>query len=147
MLRTRLGTSHQLVSNIEMKRVGLSIGTGSFVFVTDVIPKRLSKVYLVNEVTVSGHDARLCCYGGEDDDKLIWQRVGENKNDILGIWYPIRGKVTISTLSDRYFFDGNWPRTLSIKEAVTADAGIYRCFTELGSLSYGHLTILSKYAM
>ena len=62
-----------------MKRVGLSIDTGRYVFVTDVIPERLSRVDLVNEVAIAGDDARLRCYGAEKDDAIILEALSQKQ--------------------------------------------------------------------
>ena len=127
-----------------MEIVWLSSDKGSYVYVTDLIPKRLSKVDLVNQVTISGHDARLRCYGAEEDDKIVWKRIYDVmiQYDILGKWRPNRDS---KTFEDRYFFAGNWSDTLYIKGAVITDAGIYSCETEDDPESYGHLTILSMH--
>ena len=131
-----------------MKRIGLSVGTGSFVSVADVIPKRLSRVDLVNQVTISGNDVRLRCYGAEQNDTILWKRYSDYKNvssfDTLGTWHPIRGGAT----HDKYFFfAGHWSDTLYIRRAVAADAGMYSCSTEEDPESYGNVTILSMYVI
>ena len=67
-----------------------------------------------------------------------------HNDDTLGTWHPIRGALTHG---ERYFFADNWSDTLYIKEAVAADAGIYSCRADEDLESFGHLTILSMYAM
>ena len=125
----------------------MSIGTGSFVVVADFIPKRLSRVDLVNEVTIAGHDARLHCYGVEEDDTINWWIFNGNtlRFHLLGFWRPNGGG---QTYDNRYFFNDRLSDTLHIKGAATADVGIYLCKTEGDSeSSYGHLTILSMHAI
>ena len=131
-----------------MKRVGLSIGTGSFLCVTDVIPQRLSSVILINEFTISGDDAHLRCYGAKQDDTIFWKRFPKNMTvgNILGTWNPHDASPR-STVGLRYFFDSKWSNTLYIKGAVAKDAGMYGCATNIDPDAFGPLTILGMYAL
>ena len=101
---------------------------------------------IVNEVAIAGHDARLRCYGAEENATIYWWRSLKDEllYQILGTWRPGRGG---ETHGERYFFADNWSDTLHIKGAVATDAGIYTCKAEEDPESYGHLTILSMHAM